>query len=62
MHSPTPATAERRFYVAEEAVPSLAIRTGYKITVMGDRVVVFYEVAAEHFTPDVMARMREVRS
>jgi uncharacterized protein YqjF (DUF2071 family) len=44
------------FWVATEHIPELAIRPGYKITIMGDRAIIFYEVSTEHLTADHLAR------
>jgi hypothetical protein len=48
------------FYVADHAIPEYGIRPGYMVTLTGDRATVFYEMRAEHFTPDVLAKLREV--
>jgi hypothetical protein len=55
--------AAPEFFVAERAIPALGIRPGYKLTLMGDTAVVFYEIRASDLHAHAAAEaLRQVRS
>jgi hypothetical protein len=56
------ATQTPTFYVATDAIPEYGIRPGYMITIDGGLATVAFDMNAEHFTPDVLAKLREVHA